>query len=260
MRITEDKAKLVEKIKNHFLWYHSFDLGNGEKVTGITKENKFSSYPIPKSLEGWSVLDIAGWDGAMSFECEKRGAERVVLSNLKNIAQMDYALSGKGSWETYKKNLSYPWSNFLEDGSWSKGAELIKQLYNSEIEIVESTVYELEEKLNSSFDLVLCCGLLYHLRDPIRALQICRRLAKKQIIVESMCISKRRSKMYTLLRDLLGKPKKPIVEYLPQQGKGGSDWWSFSVEALKSMMEDADFKNVEIKEHNGGRCILVGYV
>jgi SAM-dependent methyltransferase len=268
MELTKDKLDLIKKIKNHYLWYHSFDLGNGEKVTGIIEEKggipeqrysqEFSFYHLPKSLAGMSVLDIAGWDGALSFECEKRGANRLVLANLKNITQMDYALSGKGSWETYKKNLSSPWSNFLEDGSWSKGARLIKQLYDSKVEIVESTVYELEKVLDSSFDLVLCCGLLYHLRDPIQALQVCRRLTKKQIIVESLCLSKNKTLIYNLFPSLFGR-KKPVVEYWPQQGDG-SDWWCFSVDALKAMMEDADFKNVEIKEHIGGRCVLIGYV
>ena len=268
MEQIEDRAKLLKEIKNHFLWYHSFDLGNGEKVTGIIEEKggiteqrytkEFSFYHLPKSLEGLSVLDIAGWDGALSFECEKRGANRVVLANLKNIAQMDYAMAGKGSWKTYKENLSSPWTNFLEDGSWSKGARLMKQYYNSQIEIVESTIYELDKVLDSSFDLVLCCGLLYHLRDPLKALQICRRLTKKQIIVESMCLSKKRTLMYNFLPNFLGR-RKPIVEYWPQQGDG-SDWWCFSVEALMEMMKDADFKNIEIKEHIGTRCVLVGYV
>lgn len=42
--------------------------------------------------------------------------------------------------------------------------------------------------------------------------------------------------------------------------RDGSDWWCYSVEALQEMMKDADFKNVEIKEHVGKRCVLIGYV
>ena len=266
------KDKLLDEIKNHPYWYHSFDLGNGEKIIGWTEAkspipktalfaNEFSFYHIPKSLTGYSVLDIAGWDGALSFECEKRGANRVILNNLKNIADSDYALAGAGSWSTYKsKNLaSEPWSHFLENGAFSQGALLMKKWLNSKVEVVEATVYELDKVLDSSFDLVLCCGLLYHLRDPILALQVCRRLTKKQIIVEAMCLSKRRTQMYNFLPNLLGKGRRTLVEYLPEQGDG-SDWWCFSVEALKEMMKDADFKNVEIKEHIGGRCVLVGYV
>ena len=64
--------------------------------------------------------------------------------------------------------------------------------------------------------------------------------------------------MYNFLPNFLGR-RKPIVEYWPQQGDG-SDWWCFSVEALMEMMKDADFKNIEIKEHIGTRCVLVGYV
>ncbi len=68
MELNKDRDNLIKEIKNHFLWYHSFDLGNGEKVTGIIEEKggipeqrytkEFSFYHIPKSLEGLSVLEF----------------------------------------------------------------------------------------------------------------------------------------------------------------------------------------------------------
>ena len=33
---------------------------------------------IPDDLSGWSVLDIGAWHGFFSFECERRGADRVL--------------------------------------------------------------------------------------------------------------------------------------------------------------------------------------
>ena len=33
---------------------------------------------IPDDLTGWSVLDIGAWHGFFSFECERRGADRVL--------------------------------------------------------------------------------------------------------------------------------------------------------------------------------------
>jgi len=35
---------------------------------------------LPEDLAGKSVLDIGAWDGFFSFECERRGASRVVPS------------------------------------------------------------------------------------------------------------------------------------------------------------------------------------
>lgn len=33
---------------------------------------------FPDDLTGWNVLDIGAWHGYFSFECERRGAERVL--------------------------------------------------------------------------------------------------------------------------------------------------------------------------------------
>jgi tRNA (mo5U34)-methyltransferase len=264
MSAAQPEGSILEKIRQHSYWYHNFDLGNGEEIKGYVSkgmpkaalpEENFRFYDIPASLKGWTVLDIAGWDGALSFEAEKRGAERVVLNNLRNIADGDYALAGAGSWEVYKTNFrNPPYSHWLEDGFFSKGARLLRQYFDSKLEILEGTVYELDKKAQSQFDLVLCCGLLYHLRDPCLALQVCRKLTKRQVIVETMCIGNswrvRASKLLRL---------HPVIEYWPHQGDG-SDWWSFSVEALKAMMEDAGFRNVSVQQQIDTRCVLRGFV
>jgi len=38
------------------------------------------------------------------------------------------------------------------------------------------------------FDLVLCCGLLYHLENPLRAMRNLRALTEKCLLLESMCL------------------------------------------------------------------------
>jgi len=49
------------------------------------------------------------------------------------------------------------------------------------------------------FDLVLCCGLLYHLENPLLALRNLRGLTGKCLLVESMCIPEEKPSM--LLRE-----------------------------------------------------------
>lgn len=256
---------LLFQIKNHPFWYHSFDLGNGQRIVGCTESARlipktglwthgFSFYHIPKSLAGWSVLDIAGWDGALSFECEKRGAKRVVMTNVKNVADSDFSLNGRGTLEArHQRKIQAAQPYWFEDGFTSRGALLMKKWRSSNIEIIYATVYELNEIFDGPFDLVLCCGLLYHLRDPILALQICRKLTANQIIVESAC---RPRWMEAIINRLFPKP---VVEYFGNRDDGAT-WWIFTVRALKAMMEDAGFRDIEIKEHTGSRCVLVGYV
>ena len=138
----------------------------------------------------------------------------------------------------------------------------MKQWLGSKVEIAYASVYEMTNTLSDSFDLVLCCGLLYHLRDPILALQVLRKLTRRQIIVESLCKPRKLTRKLPMwLEDRLINRlfPRPTVEYWGNQDDG-ANWWCFTTQALKAMMTDAGFTGVEILEHVGLRCVLVGYV
>jgi tRNA (mo5U34)-methyltransferase len=270
----EAEERLLERIRGHQYWYHSFDLGGGERIVGATESQHgipetglwtrgFRYYNLPESLEGWSVLDVGGWDGALSFECERRGASRVVLTNLGNVADSDFALAGRGTREQrVRRQVDAGRPYWFEDGFTSAGALLMREWYGSNVELVLGSVYDLDELLDEQFDLVLCCGLLYHLRDPILALQVCRRLARRQIIVESLCRPAKLTRRLPvrLERMLLARfLPSPGVEYWGNRDDG-ANWWRFSVEALEQMLEDADFHEVALEEHVGQRCVLSGVV
>src|SRR5829696_7857395 len=63
-------------------WYHTIDLGNGITTNGIDDSpQRLARVQLPPSLAGLSVLDIGAWDGFFSFECERRGASRVVAAD-----------------------------------------------------------------------------------------------------------------------------------------------------------------------------------
>ena len=49
------------------------------------------------------------------------------------------------------------------------------------------------------FDFVLCCGLLYHLENPLMAMRNLQSLTEKCLLVESMCIPDEKPSM--LLRE-----------------------------------------------------------
>ena len=59
-------------------WWHTMDLGNGIVTKGISDWRSKIDQVLPGDLSGMSVLDIGAWDGAMSFEAKRRGADRVV--------------------------------------------------------------------------------------------------------------------------------------------------------------------------------------
>ncbi len=45
------------------------------------------------------------------------------------------------------------------------------------------------------FDFVLCCGLIYHLENPMRAMRNLRALTEKCLLVESMCVPEEKASM-----------------------------------------------------------------
>jgi tRNA (mo5U34)-methyltransferase len=68
---------------NPIRWFHSIDLGNGIVTTGLdaTQAERLAGLQLPAVLSGRSVLDIGSWDGFFSFECDRRGASRVLATD-----------------------------------------------------------------------------------------------------------------------------------------------------------------------------------
>lgn len=139
---------------NDINWWHTIDLLDGRKTPGrIKPEYEWPKLHMP-DLTGKSVLDIGTWDGYYAFECEARGAKRVVATDsyMWNIdtgrAGFDYAHAARRSevvpFEIDPLHL-VPWQSLSEPGG-------------SDSEIGE-------------FDIVLFLGVLYHMRHPLLAIE-----------------------------------------------------------------------------------------
>ena len=102
---------------------------------------------------GASVLDIGTTNGGAAFECERRGARRVVAVD-------------------------------IADENWF-GFAALKRALGSSVEHVQGSIYELPELLGEQFDVVLFWGVLYHLRHPLLALDNVRRLACGTVSIET---------------------------------------------------------------------------
>ena len=76
-----DKKQLRGEV-SALSWFHRIDLGHGVTTPGIDNTpSKIRKMHIPKRLEGKTVIDIGAWNGAYSFECERRGAKRVLATD-----------------------------------------------------------------------------------------------------------------------------------------------------------------------------------
>src|SRR5688500_2741350 len=142
-------------------WFHTMDLGKGVSTEGIVDtDHRLGMLDLPKSLAGLTVLDVGAWDGFFSFECERRGAARVVASDW-------FSWHGAG-WGT------------------KAGFELAREALASQVEDVDVDVLDLDPKRIGRFDLVLFLGVLYHLRDPLLALQKVADVTSGTLILETV--------------------------------------------------------------------------
>jgi len=152
----EDKIKLIESVP---YWWHHVDVGDGVVTPGHQGHpqstiDKLNRIDLPEDLTGKTVLDIGCADGFFSFECERRGAKRVV------------ALDHKGH-------------------NCEKGFKVLHTIFQSKVEYVEADFLDIDPQSLGTFDIVLFLGILYHLRYPVKALDILRGLTKGSTIIET---------------------------------------------------------------------------
>jgi hypothetical protein len=80
----EAEAAPADSDADRLPWFHSIDLGNGVVTKG---QKPFESIrhnadlAFKDGVAGKTVLDIGAWDGAFSFEAERRGAARVLATD-----------------------------------------------------------------------------------------------------------------------------------------------------------------------------------
>ena len=125
--------------RTDFTWHQRFELVPGVYTPGVSNiEFLTNAAGIADRLDDLTVLDIGTTNGGAAFECERRGAKRVVAVD-------------------------------IADEDWF-GFAAIKELLGSRVEHLNSSIYELPELLGEQFDVVMFWGVLYQLRHPLLAL------------------------------------------------------------------------------------------
>jgi tRNA (mo5U34)-methyltransferase len=190
-------------------WFHSIELAPGVVTPGVDDTIERSKLvALPADLSGRTVLDIGAWDGAYSFEAERRGAERVVAAD------------------------SFAWNG----SNWSdkRGFELARSALGSQVEDVDVDVMDLDPAAIGEFDVVLFLGVLYHLRHPLLALERVASVTGEMLILEThvdMTWTTRPSAAFYPSHEL---------EFDP------TNWWGPNPEALVGMLNAVGFSRVEI--------------
>ena len=197
-----EKASLIK-------WRHKIDLGNGTITDGkVDNFSKLLRLGIPESLKGKTVLDIGCWDGFYSFECEKRGASRILATD------------------------SFVW---LGKGFPSKdGFDFAKKVLKSKVEEKIIDILDIAPEKVGMFDVVLFLGVLYHMRHPLLALEKVFSVTKEMAIIETV----------TDMLDI----QRPAMAFYPttEFNSGKTTWSGLNPACIEAMLKVVGFRKVKL--------------
>lgn len=129
-------------------WRQRIPMGDGRSTQGyILHPDEWALNYLPQSMDGKSFLDVGANDGYFVFEAERRGAKRIVATDL----YYDGVSGNMGGWN-------------------STGVKLMKNYLHSQVQITAKSIYDLQE-LGETFDCVLCTNVLSWLDNPNLGLQ-----------------------------------------------------------------------------------------
>lgn len=194
-------------------WYHQIDLPGGITTPGVASSKaQLPSIGLPDRLDGTTVLDVGAWDGFYSFECARRGAARVLATD-------SYA------WEVGRPYWGKEPFKLARTALGLEGA----------VEDLTIDVDQLSPETVGTFDLVLFLGVLYHLKDPISALERVASVCDDHLIVETE----------TALNWLPG----PAAAVHPTDELAGDEtnWFSMNARAVVGLLRAVGFERVEVR-------------
>jgi len=202
----------LQKRADALRWYHTIDLGQGVVTRGVDDTpERLARVHLPEDLSGKTVLDIGAWDGFFSFEAERRRASRVVACDY-------YAWHGVG-WGT---------------GRGKDGFDLARTALNSKVEDVALDVMDLSPQTIGTFDVVFFLGVLYHLPNPLLALERVASVSRGLLILETVV-------------DMVGLGR-PAAAFYPgtELNNDPTNWWGPNHAAVRGMLSSVGFSRVDV--------------
>jgi tRNA (mo5U34)-methyltransferase len=218
------KAELLAQA-DKYRWFHRISLFEDYVTPGIDntpeKLAQLDGIGLPRDMTGLRVLDIGAWDGFFSFECAARGAEVLALDHVQPT-DTGFLIASKAL------GHDIPWR-------------------------VEN-IYRLSAEEIGTFDIVLCLGVIYHLRHLLLGLDRVRGVMKEgaQLFVETAAIDNHallNSGDFGRLSEACpGAHQTPLLQFYPDGELGGDPTNVFAPNhaGLLALLGAAEF---EVEDH-----------
>lgn len=205
-------------------WFQRIELTPDLVTPGWSdpKREKLPYFGLPEDMTGMRVLDIGCAEGFFSFEAERRGAKEVIGID------------------------SFPDS--------VRRFNICRDAYHSKATAFLCNVYDLNVRAFGTFDMVFFFGVLYHLRNPILALEK----------IFSVCTG-------TLLMQTAGMVEIPdyenvaLAQFHPRGIQSGTPenpmydptvFWLPNVECTRALVTHVGFENVEVLSTDKAGTVL----
>ncbi|AJC48095.1 MULTISPECIES: TIGR04290 family methyltransferase [Xanthomonas] len=203
-------------------WFHNLHLPDGRQTLPTHPYGDFPACKwrqiaphVPADLRGWRVLDIGCNAGFYSFELARRGAEVVAID----------------------MNPHY-----LRQAQWAAAQFGLER----HVRFRQMQLYALAREAEQ-YDLVWMMGVLYHLRHPLLALDIVRRLCRRMLVLQTMTMPG--EEVYPAPRDIgmlergrmcePGWPKMAFIEH--RLADDPTNWWAPNHAGVEAMLRSAGF-------------------
>lgn len=185
-------------------WYQKWEVFSGIFTPGINPVSEICELMhLPADLSGRRVLDIGSANGCMSLECERRGAAEVI-----GLTPRD----------------GLDWGHH----------QLRAAVGATKTHFRVGSVYDLNPHELGYFDTVLFCGVLYHLRYPMLAIDNIRRVATNEVFIETHISDKGLARVEEAI------PLWRFYRFNELSG-GYSNWFGPNIVAVLEAFESAGF-------------------
>ena len=232
-----DAEKLRALVESSF-WYHSIDLPYGIRTPGVSQTPPLTGRELP-GLRGRSVIDIGAFDGYYCFEAERLGARRVVA--LDHYAWcVDFA-ARQVYWDECRRLGRTPDTErdvtdfWLPDAPGRASFDLAREALGSRVEPVVGDFTTMDLSELGTFDVALFLGYLYHVKEPLSALERLRRVTLEVAVIETHAVA------------VNGYPEANLLLFYSGDELAGdfTNWFALTEAALHGLCRAAGFTRVE---------------
>jgi tRNA (mo5U34)-methyltransferase len=201
-------------------WFHTFALNRAQGIytPGAARDHRYRMRALPDDFSGMNVLDVGTFDGFYAFLAEARGAERVVAVDN----------------EQYRAWVEARWGIRLGGG---EGFRAISGLLGSRVQYRRLDAFELDQ-LEDLFHVVLCCGILHRVENPLGLLRVIRRRLGKggRVLLET----------YGVESGLPGAASIHVAAQGEVYARDDFVYWGFTEGSLRRLGQLAGFASWEV--------------